>query len=167
MGRLLLAVLIVLLAAPAAADVGPPPAEGCGGCTPARGKTAVTGGTLTRGQFLVGGSIVIASFGAANVVETVRTGRPNFNVVGIQLIASLPVAIYGIDFVAKDKSDWAAWGVTLGATALIGVTAWRWYDYLSGRSEEDQPTALRARPSVLVGWDDVQPRSGVVVTGGF
>ncbi|HEY5933306.1 MAG TPA: hypothetical protein VIU61_01650 [Kofleriaceae bacterium] len=161
-----MAVLIVLLAAPASADVGPPPATGCGGCTPARAGDPDTGGTLTRGQFLTIGSIVIAGFGAADVVETVRTGRPNFSVVGVQLIASLPVVIYGIDFVRSDTSDWASWGVTLGATALVGVTAWRWFEYLTGRTEEDR-TAIRARPSVLVGWDDVQPRSGLVVTGGF
>jgi len=160
-----------MLAAPASADPANAvrPAGGCGGCTPARAGDPDTGSGLTRSTFLVLGTSVNVTFAAADIVWTARKGKPNYTVTGVQLIAALPIAIYGLDFVRNDTGDWAAWTLTLGATSLVGVSVGLMIDAALDTSPEERrsSSAIRARPSVLVGWDDAQPHSGVAITGGF
>lgn len=116
MGRVALvaAALAAVLAAPQRAAAAP--CNGCNGGIPPAGEQ---GQVLARSTWLGWATTVNSAFTAFDVYHLARHGGRNPKVTGIQMVMALPVALYGFDYVKKDKSDYLAWGLSLWSVGLI------------------------------------------------
>ena len=120
MGRLLLVAVIVsfaTLAAPRAASAAP-----CLDCNAEKVNDVSAG--LPRAVWVKWALIVDSAFTAFDVQQQVRTGKRNNLVTGLQFVATVPVAIYGTDYLRADKGDALAWGLTAWSAALMVHGFW-------------------------------------------
>jgi hypothetical protein len=145
-----------------------PPCENCGALTIYDTQTGPT-----RAMWIVWAASVNGAFTAGDAYALARNGETHPTVTGVQFVMSLPVAVYGVDFVRRDTSDPVAWGLTVWS---IGLMAHGFWPVLAGRfgASDDAPPKIdgpaprkmRVAPTAILG-PDQQMRPALSLAGTF
>jgi hypothetical protein len=159
------AVFLVLTAHREAAAA---PCQNCGALTVYDTATGPT-----RALWIGWAATVNVAFTAGDAFALARNGETHPTVTGVQFVMSLPVAVYGIDFVRRDTSDPVAWGLTVWSIGLMAHGFWPVLAGRFGRSDDappkidgPRPRKMRVGPAAIVG-PDQRMRPGLSLGGTF
>jgi hypothetical protein len=146
----------VLVAAPGvvAASPGSPTGVRPAGCTTCSPDPHGSAGSIGMGRtaYLVAGGAISIGFAAGDAAWLMYTGKQNGTLAGLGLLAGVPLALWGADYVAHDKGDVAAWSVTAGASALVVWGLWPVVDiYVLGHGDDSGKRAFSVAPTMLIG----------------
>lgn len=106
--------------------------------------------------------LVDSAFTAFDVQQELRTGKRNNLITGLQFVATVPVAIYGTDYLRADKGDALAWGLTAWSCALMAHGFWPVIKHELDSAGVDVPTPkVKVAPTTVVSWENGQPHTGL------
>lgn len=127
----------------------------------------------SRALWLAWAGTVNGAITAVDVYTYATGGKRNYTVSGFGFVMSIPVMLYGVDFLQADHTDGAAWAMTLWSVAAMAHGFWPVIDSRF-RSTAQEPTRVsnrrvsyRVRPTPIVTWHDRSAHAGLSLSGSF